>query len=120
MGRDPAWTELLHTLLAQVTSLTANGALHWEKQAHSSHRYAEWNDILLILGPDAPLEDRKTPRYLHVTPLFSPGWLEIRSDDADLRNSLMALVYAVEAATEYQPLTDPFALTDDLLRQLKE
>lgn len=118
MIREPALTERLRALLARVTALTAEGTLRWEKQAHSSHRYAKWNGVLLILGPDVPLEDRKTPRYLHITPLFSLEWLEVRSDDPDLRNSLMALIYAVEAATEHQSPTDPFALTDELLRLL--
>jgi hypothetical protein len=119
MNHEPALTEGLRTLLAQLTSLTTSGALHWEKQAHSSHRYARWNDILLILGPDAPLEDHQHPRYLHLTPLFSQGWLEIKSDDPALHNSLLALGYAVEGATEHQLPTDPFALTDELLRLLK-
>ena len=120
MKRDPALIDRLRMLLAQVTSLTANGTIHWEKQVHSAHRYARWNDIILILGPAVPLEDHKTPRYLHVTPLHSEEWLEVRSDDTDLRNSLLALVYAVEAATEQQSPTDPFALTDELLRQLNK
>jgi hypothetical protein len=118
MNRDPALTERLRTLLTQVTSLTANGSLHWEKQVHSAHRYARWNDILLILGPAAPLEDHKTPRYLHLTPLHSEDWLEVTSNDMELRNSLLALVYAVEAATVQQPPTDPFALTEELLMRL--
>jgi len=37
-----------------------------------------------------------------------------------LHNSLLALVHAVEAATEQQSPTDPFALTDELLRQFNK
>lgn len=120
MNRDPALNEQLRHLLAQLTSLTAEGTIPWSKQAHSAHRYAEWKDILLILGPDAPLDDHKLPRYLHITPLFSPQWTEISSADPELHNSLLALIYAVEAATAHEPPTDPFKLTDELLRLLSK
>ncbi len=120
MKRDPALNEQLRQLLAQLTSLTARGTIQWKKQAHSSHRYAEWNNILLILGPSTPVEDPLVPRYLHITPLFEPQWQEIKSDDPDLRDSLLALVYAVEAATLHQPPTDPFALNDELLRRFSK
>jgi hypothetical protein len=120
MNRDPALNEQLRQLLAQLTSLTANGTIHWQKQAHSAHRYAEWNNIVLVLGPSVSIEDHKTPRYLHITRLFEPQWQEVSSDDPELRTSLLALVYAVEAATVHQPPTDPFALTDELLKQLNK
>jgi hypothetical protein len=118
MNRTPALTEQLCLLLARITALTANGSLHWKKQAHSSHRYAQWEHIVLILGPDAPLEDHQTIRYLHITPLFSVERVEIKSDDPDLRLPLLALVYAVEAATahQHQQSTDPLSLTDELLK----
>jgi hypothetical protein len=118
MIRDLALTERLRSMLAQITSLTVGGSLHWEKRAHSAHRYARWNDVLLILGPDVSLEDHKTPRYLHITTLLEPQWTEINSEDTELRNSLLALVYAVEAATANQPPTDPFEVTGELLRLL--
>ena len=120
MIRDSALTEKLRTVLAQITALTASGTLHWTKQIHSAHRYAEWNDILLILGPDVSHEDHKTPRYLHITPLFKPQWTEVSSLDLELRDALLALIYAVEAATIHQPPTDPFALTDELLKLLNK
>ena len=44
-------------LLAQLTSLTVNGNLQWERQTNSAHRYARWNSNLLILGPTSPLDD---------------------------------------------------------------
>ena len=40
-------------LLAQLTSLTSSGSLKWERQRNSAHRYARWNNSLLILGPTA-------------------------------------------------------------------
>ena len=120
MNRNPALTERLRALLAQITSLTASGSLRWEKQARSSHRYAKWNHTLLILGPSDPIEDYKTPRYLHITLLFEPQWQEISSNDPDLRDALLALVYAVEAATVHQPPTDPSALTDELMRRFNQ
>jgi hypothetical protein len=118
MIRDSALTERLRALLAQITALTASGTLHWTKQIHSSHRYAEWNGILLLLGPDVPLEDHKTPRFLHITPLFKPQWTEVSSVDPELHDSLLALIYSVEAATVHQQPIDPFALTDQLLKSL--
>ena len=118
MDRDPSLTEQLRSLLAQLTSLTVSGSLHWERQLNSSHRYAAWNDNMLILGPAAPLEDHKTSRYLFVTPFSSPTCIEITSDDAELRAALLALVYGVEAATANQEPRDPFSLTKDALSEL--
>jgi hypothetical protein len=116
MTRDPSLTDRLRSMLAQVTALTATGSLKWERQVDSAHRYARWDKILLILGPDVPLEDHKTPRYLHITAWLEPNWTEISSEDPELRYSLLALVYAVEAATVHQRPTDPFVLTDQLLK----
>lgn len=116
MDRQNIALERLRALLAQMTALTASGTLVWQKQVRSAHRYARWNDFLLILGPAAPLEDHKTPRYLHITTVLEPQWTEVNSDDPELRNSLLALVYAVEAATVDQQPVDPFALTDDWRR----
>lgn len=118
MARNPALTEQFRTLLAQLTSLTISGSLHWDRQINSSHRYAKWNDNLLILGPAAPLEDHKMARYLFITPLNAPTSIEINSDDPELRASLLALVYAVEAATADQKPRDPFALTQGALASL--
>ncbi len=118
MNRDLATTEQLKQILAQLTDLTETNSLHWEKQTGSSHRYAKSDGVLLILGPGEPLENRHTPRYLHITPLFSQKWLEINSLDLELHDSLMQLIAAVEAATLNQPPTDPFALTSDLLKLL--
>ena len=102
-------------LLAQLTSLTVKGTLRWERQARSAHRYARWNRNLLILGPTSPLDDHKVPRYLFITPFSSPTGIEITSEDMDLRASLLALVYAVEAATSDQKPRDPFALSEQAL-----
>ena len=118
MGRDSALTERLRTMLAQLISLTANGTLHWERQLDSAHRYSKWNDTLLIIGPASSLEDHSTPRYLFATPLNSPSRIEINSSDRELRASLLALIYAVEAATANQEPRDPFALTQDALSSL--
>lgn len=108
-----------HKLLAQLTSLTTTGSLRWERQARSAHRYARWNNNLLILGPTSPLDDHKIPRYLFLTPFSSPTGMEITSEDKDLRAPLLALVYAVEAATSDQPPRDPFALSEQLFSSLE-
>ena len=102
-------------ILAQLTSLTVNGTLRWERQARSAHRYARWNHNLLILGPTSPLDDHNVPRYLFITPFSSSTGIEITSEDTDLRASLLALVYAVEAATSDQTPRDPFALSEHAL-----
>jgi hypothetical protein len=102
-------------LLAQLTSLTVNRSLRWERQARSAHRYARWNSNLLILGPTSPLDDHNVARYLFITPFSSPTGIEITSEDKDLRASLLALVYAVEAATSDQAPRDPFALNEQAL-----
>jgi len=118
MSRNPELTEQFRTLLAQLTTLTVSGSLHWERQVNSSHRYAKWNNNLLILGPAVPLEDHKTPRYLFITPFSSPNCIEITSDDNELRASLLALIYAVEAATANEEPRDPFSLNQDALSSL--
>jgi hypothetical protein len=102
-------------LLAQLTSLTVNGSLRWERQARSAHRYARWNNSLLILGPTSPIDDDTVPRYLFITPFSSPTGTEITSEDTGLRAPLLALVYAVEAATTDQESRDPFALNEQAL-----
>ena len=114
MAQDQALTER-RALLAQLTSLTATGSLHWERQVHSAHRYARWNNNLLILGPTDSLDDHKIPRYLFLTPLNSPAGTEITTEDPELRAALLALVYAVEAATATQEPRDPFGITQEAL-----
>lgn len=102
-------------LIAQLTSLTSSGSLKWERQRNSAHRYARWNNSLLILGPTASLDDHKIPRYLFLTPLTSPTGIEITTEDPDLHAPLLALVSAVEAATAHQAPRDPFALGEHAL-----
>ena len=118
MARDAATTERLQSLLAQLHQLTESGALHWERQAGSAHRYARWKNNLLILGPDAPLSDETVPRYLFITPFDSPACIEINSDDTELGQALMKLVRTVEIASKDDPATDPFAITADVLERL--
>jgi len=113
-------TERLRSLLAQLTDLTNRGELQWERQLQSAHRYSRWKDNLLILGPDVPLEDTKTPRYLFITPFDSPDCIEINSDNKELGPAVMTLVRAVEASTANKPATDPFAISDELLSRLTE
>lgn len=113
-----AETERLRTLLANITTLTTEGELHWERQVNSAHRYARWKNNLLILGPDAPLEDKQTPRYLFITPFDSPDCIEVSSNHPELGRDLLALVEAVEAKTASEAPVDPFALTDDVLGRL--
>ena len=113
-------TERLRNLLAQITYLTTQGELQWERQLQSAHRYARWKNNLLILGPDVPPEDSKTPRYLFITPFDSPDCIEINSDNKELGPAVLTLVRAVEASTANKPPTDPFAVSDELLSRLTE
>ncbi|HMG72184.1 MAG TPA: hypothetical protein VK582_01675 [Pyrinomonadaceae bacterium] len=119
MGRDSATTDRLRNLIAKLQSLTASGELHWEKQAGSAHRYARWNNHLVILGPSTPLSDTSVPRYLFITPFDSPDCIEINSDDAELGSAVIELVRKVEAASKDEAPTDPFAVTDQLLERLE-
>jgi hypothetical protein len=118
MARNAATTERLRSLLLQITSLTEKGDLHWERQVGSAHRYARWNNNLLILGPAVSLHDKKTPRYLFITPFDSPACIEINSDDDDVGPALLHLVNTVETSSKSEPPTDPFAITDDILSRL--
>jgi hypothetical protein len=118
MSRDAATTDRLRKLISKIESLTESGELHWERQIGSAHRYARWDNNLLILGPATPLSDHGVPRYLFVTPFDSPNCIEINSDDPELGPVVVKLVQAVEAASEKEPPTDPFALTGDLLARL--
>ena len=119
MQRDTATTDRLRNLIAKLESLTESGNLHWERQAGSAHRYARWNNNLLILGPANPLSDTNVPRYLFITPFDSPNCIEINSDDAELGAAVMKLVKEVENASKAEPATDPFAVTDQLLERLE-
>lgn len=118
MSPDPATTERLRALLAQITALTTTDDLHWERRVNSAHRYARWNNNLLILGPDAPLDESKVPRYLVITPFDSPDYIEINSNSEELGAAVLALVRAVEAQTRTEPATDPFAVSEELLDRL--
>ena len=115
MARDPKATERLRNLLAQIINLTKSGALYWERQVGSAHRYARWKNNLLILGPAEPVSDTKIQRYLFVTPFDSPACVEVNSGDEELGSSVMELVATVEQMSKDEPPTDPFALTDEVL-----
>ena len=119
MGRDSATNDRLRNLIAKLQSLTTSGGLHWEKQAGSAHRYARWNNHLVILGPSTPLRDSSVPRYLFITPFDSPDCIEINSDDAELGSAVIELVRKVETASKNEPPTDPFAVTDQMLERLE-
>jgi hypothetical protein len=119
MVRDSATTERLRSLMAKLQSLTASGELHWEKQVGSAHRYARWNNHLVILGPSTPLSDTSVPRYLFITPFDSPQCIEINSDDNELGPAVIELAEEVETAGKDEPPTDPFAVTAELLERLE-
>ena len=119
MVRDSATTERLRSLMAKLQSLTASGELHWEKQVGSAHRYARWNNHLVILGPSTPLSDTSVPRYLFITPFDSPDCIEINSDDAELGSAVIGLVREVETVSRDESPTDPFAVTEQLLERLE-
>lgn len=118
MSQSKETNERLEKLLVQLTSLTRNGDVHWERQLGSAHRYAKWNNNLLILGPAAPLSETKTPRYLFLTPFDSPNCIEICSNDEVLGPALLELVKLVEEISQSEPPTDPFALSAEELRRL--
>lgn len=118
MGRDSATTDRLRNLISKLETLTTSGALHWEKQAGSAHRYARWNNNLLILGPAAPLSDHGVSRYLFITPFDSPQCIEVNSDDAELSAVVMNLVQTVEAKSKDESPTDPFDVSEELFHRL--
>jgi len=119
MVRNPATTEKLRNLISKIESSTESGALHWERQAGSAHRYARMNNNLLILGPATPLNKAGVPRYLFITPFDSPDHIEINSDDADLGAAVMKLVRTVDERSSHEPPTDPFAVTEQMLERLE-
>lgn len=119
MNRDAATTERLRGLISKIESLTESGDLHWERQAGSAHRYARWNNNLLILGPATPVSDASVPRYLFITPFDSPDCIEINSDDSDLGAAVTRLVNEVEKTSKAEPATDPFAITEQMLERLE-
>lgn len=118
MNRDTATTNRLRDLISKIESLTASGQLHWERQVGSAHRFARWNNNLLILGPAEPFTDKSIPRYLMITPFDSPDCIEINSDDADLGGPVARLVQDVETTSKDQEPVDPFAITDEILQRL--
>jgi hypothetical protein len=119
MGRDAATTDRLRNLISRIESQTESGGLHWERQVGSAHRYARLNNNLLILGPAAPLSDTSVPRYLFITPFDSPDCIEINSNDAELGADVIKLAQEVETASQNEPPTDPFAITDQLLERFE-
>jgi hypothetical protein len=119
MARDAARTDRLRNIIAKLRTLTKSGELHWEKQSGSAHRYARWNNNLVILGPATPLSDSSIARYLFITPFDSADCIEINSDDADLGSAVLDLVQDVETVARHEPATDPFAITDQLLERLE-
>jgi hypothetical protein len=119
VSRDPQITERLRNAISKLEALTERGELSWEKQAGSAHRYARWNNHLIILGPSTPLDESNVPRYLFITPFDSPDCLEINSDDDELGAAVMSLTRTVEKASKNKPATDPFAITQQLLERLE-
>ena len=119
MDRDSATTDRLRNLIAKLRSLTASGELHWERQTGSAHRYARWNNHLVILGPATPLSEKSIPRYLFITPFDSPDCIEINSEDAELGSAVIGLVREVETVSRDESPTDPFAVTEQLLERLE-
>jgi hypothetical protein len=117
MKHDQATTERLQTLIAHITALTKTGELHWERQQGSAHRYARWNNNLLILGP-ADVDDSRAPRYLFITPFDSPNFIEANSADPILGSAVLALFDEVNAATKTQPAVDPFSIDSAILDRL--
>jgi hypothetical protein len=118
MERDPTTAQRLRDLLTKLLSLTKTGALHWERQVGSEHRYARWNNNLLILGPADPPEETNAPRYLFITPFDSPDCVEINSNDSEFGAGVMELITAVEGVTRNSPAVDPFSMNEEMLSRL--
>jgi len=116
--RDSVTNERLSKLLQQLITLTKSGELHWERQVGSAHRYARWNNNLLILGPSDPMSEKDIPRYLFITPFDSPACIEVNSGDEVHAKALLELISIVEAASSKEPPTDPFAISDEDLARL--
>jgi hypothetical protein len=119
MTRDSATTARLRKFIAHITSLTEKYELHWERQLGSAHRYARFDNNLLILGPASPISETNVPRYLFITPFDSPDCIEINSDDSDLGEAVMNLIKEVEVISQKTPATDPFAINIEFLDRLK-
>ena len=119
MTRDSATTDRLRRFIDHLCSLTKSGELHWERQSGSAHRYARLDNHLLILGPANPDTEKDIPRYLFITPFDSPQCIEIDSNDTELGQSILELTHEVEATTQSQPETDPFAINVEFLNRLK-
>lgn len=117
MERDQATTDRLQKLIAHISALTQSGELHWERQQGSAHRYARWNNNLLILGP-ADVDDKRVPRYLFITPFDSPDCIEVNSEDPVLASAVLSLFDKVDAATRNQPAVDPFSVDTAVLDRL--
>jgi hypothetical protein len=118
MDRDSKATDRLGNLVSKIEALTTSGELRWQRQTGSAHRYARWNNNLLILGPAAPLT-ADIPRYLFITPFDSPDCIEINSADAQLGSAVMNLVREVEVAVQDQAANDPFSMTEEVLDRLE-
>jgi len=119
MTSEPKTADRLQRFIEHVSSLTEKGELQWERQLGSAHRYARLYNHLLILGPATPISDKHIPRYLFITPFDSPECIEINSDDVKLGAAVMKLAQQVEAVTQHQPATDPFAINAEILNRLK-
>lgn len=117
MTRDQPTTDRLQKLISHISALTESGELRWERQQGSAHRYARWNNNLLILGP-ADVEAKSVPRYLFVTPFDSPDCIEANSEDPVLGPAILALFDEVDAATKNQPSVDPFSIESAILDRL--
>src|ERR1041384_3168056 len=105
MERDQPTTERLQKLITRISAMTQRGELHWERQQGSAHRYARWNNNLLILGP-AYVQDKSVPRYLFITPFDPPDCIEANSEDPVLGSAILSLFDKVDAATKNQPAVD--------------
>ena len=117
MERDQVTTERLQTFIARISALTKTGELQWERQRGSAHRYARWNNNLLILGP-TEVNEPGVPRYLFITPFDSPDCIEANTEDPVLGQAIVALFDADNAATKNQPAVDPFAINSTILDRL--
>lgn len=113
-------TERLRSLVAQITFLTTEGEIQWERQVNSEHRYARWKNNLLILGPNVAPDDKSTPRYLFITPFDSPDCIEINSSHPELGSAVLTLASAVESATANKAPADPFRITNDVIDRLTQ
>lgn len=104
--RKQETTDSLRAMLALLIEPTEKELLRWTCEAGTFFRYVTYNNRLLVLGPDTAHDLDRGIRHLLMTPLHSPGIVEIISNDAELCTQVRDLARAAEPATLHGPVVD--------------